>query len=46
MHAKYKFFKIKGDNCGIPIVTANTCHISPRPGVSNKLIVAKLKTAS
>ena len=46
MHAKGKFSKMKGDNCGIPIETANICHISPRPGVSNELLVTKVKTVS
>ena len=43
MNRKEEFAKIKGIICNIPIETANTCNILPRPADSNGLIVVKLK---
>ena len=43
MHGKGEFSKIKGSICNIPVEAANICNILPRSGVSNRLIVVKLK---
>ena len=43
MYGKDEFSKIKGSTCNIPIKAANKCNILPRPAVSNKLIVIKLR---
>ena len=43
MYEKCEFYKIKGSICSIPIEAANICNILPRPAVSNRLIIVKLK---
>ena len=43
MHRKGEFSKIKGSICNVPIETANVCNILPRPAVSHRLILVKLK---
>ena len=43
MHGKSEFCKIKGSICNVPIETTNVCNILPRPAVSNRLILVKLK---
>ena len=43
MHGKGEFSKIKGSICNIPVEAVNICNILPRSGVSNRLIVVKLK---
>ena len=43
MHGKGEFSKIKGSICNIPVEAANISNILPRPTVSNRLIVVRLK---
>ena len=43
MYGKGEFCKIKASNCHIAIETENIWNILPRPTVSNRLIVVKLK---
>ena len=42
-HGKREISKIKKSVCNIPIETGNLSKISPRPAVSNGLVVVKLK---
>ena len=42
-HGKREISKIKKRICNIPIETGNLSKISPRPAVSNGLVVVKLK---
>ena len=43
MHQKGEFPKFKRSICNIAIKAANRCNILPKPAVSNRLIVVKLK---
>ena len=43
MHVKFKFSKTKGSISNILIKAVNICNFLPRPAVSNRLIVVKLK---
>ena len=43
VHGKGEFSQIKGSICHIPKETANICNILPKPAVSDRLVVVKLK---
>ena len=40
---KVNFVKLRVKHCNISIEAANICNIFPRPAVSNRLIVVRLK---